>query len=263
MPIPCPCGHADTPVGDAKYLSTLDLTKGYWQIALNVEAREKNAFATPLRLYHFTRMPFGLHRAATPFQRLTDHTLKGLQGFAMAYINDILVYTSTWEEHLSHLRQVLSVLKHARLAVNRKKSFFGCTVLQYFCSNVGGGKIWAVQDKVEALDNSTPPHYALGTTKLSGFGQLLSPFCSPFCIHGRTLDRLAQDWGQSGQTPLPFPRSAPSLSGIKIALCKQTVLHAPLSNQPFVFHTNAYSSGLGVVLAQPSPQGEQPIVYLR
>lgn len=76
-----PMPHIDTLIhrmADAKFLSTLDLTKGYWQIPLDAKAKEKTASATPSGLYHFTRMPFGLHGAAASFQWLMGRTLKEL-----------------------------------------------------------------------------------------------------------------------------------------------------------------------------------------
>lgn len=80
----------------------------------------KNAFATPYGLYHFTKMPFGLHRTAVSFQLLMDKTLKGLQDFAVAYIDDILIFSETWEENLEDLVCVLAALHHADLVANRQ-----------------------------------------------------------------------------------------------------------------------------------------------
>lgn len=90
-------------LGRAQYLSALDLTKGYWQVPVRPQDRRKTAFATPTGLYQFKRMPFGLHGAASMFQRLVDRALEGCEGFARAYIDDIVVSSSTWAEHLDHL----------------------------------------------------------------------------------------------------------------------------------------------------------------
>lgn len=78
-------------LGAAKYLTALDLTKGYWQVPMNPEDKPKTAFATPTGLYQFTKMPFGLHGAAATFQRLVDRALQGCSSFARAYIDDIIV----------------------------------------------------------------------------------------------------------------------------------------------------------------------------
>ncbi|XP_075771602.1 uncharacterized protein LOC142823854 [Pelodiscus sinensis] len=91
-------------LGQAVYISTLDLSKGYWQIPLDPQAQEKTAFSTPFGLFQFRTMPFGLHGAAATFQRVMDRVLAPYAEFTAAYIDDIVIYSRTWEEHLGHLR---------------------------------------------------------------------------------------------------------------------------------------------------------------
>ena len=86
--------------GKAKFISTLDLTRGYWQVPLSEEAKEKSAFATPFGLFQFNVMPFGLQGAPATFQRLMDRLIQGLNGYSTAYLDDLVVYSETWEEHL-------------------------------------------------------------------------------------------------------------------------------------------------------------------
>ena len=100
-------------LGGAEYLTSLDLTKGYWQIPLRPGDKEKTAFVTPKGLFQFSRMPFGLHGAAATFQRLMDRVLAPVKAFAGAYIDDILIYSKSWEEHLEH--RVLQVLQEVQL----------------------------------------------------------------------------------------------------------------------------------------------------
>lgn len=94
-------------LGKAKYLSSLDLTKGYWQIPLAEEDKEKTAFCTPRGLFQLIYMPFGLHGAAATFQRLMDEVLEPITQYAAAYIDDIIVFSLPWEEHVQHLENVL------------------------------------------------------------------------------------------------------------------------------------------------------------
>ncbi len=93
-------------LGPAKYISTLDLTRGYWQVPVDPESRSMTAFTTPFGLHQFRVMPFGLHGAPATFQRLMDKVLAGLEEYAAAYIDDVAIYSDTWEEHLVHLREV-------------------------------------------------------------------------------------------------------------------------------------------------------------
>ena len=104
-------------LGRAQYLSTLDLTRGYWQVPVSANAQHKTAFATPFGLFEFRRMPFGLQGAPATFQRMMDRLLDGLGDFAKAYIDDLIIFSTSWEDHLKHLRTVLQRLQEASLTV--------------------------------------------------------------------------------------------------------------------------------------------------
>ena len=95
-------------LGKARYISTLDLAKGYWQVPVAVEDQPKTAFTTPFGL---TRMPFGLKGAPATFQRMMDMIVSGLSEFTNAYIDDIIIFSVTWKEHLLHLSLVLQRLQ--------------------------------------------------------------------------------------------------------------------------------------------------------
>lgn len=81
-------------VGAAKYITTLDLCKGYWQVPLEVSSRQYTAFRTPAGLFQFTVMPFGLHGAPATFQRLMDKVLQGCDHCSAAYLDDVVIYSS-------------------------------------------------------------------------------------------------------------------------------------------------------------------------
>lgn len=81
----------------------LDLTKGYWQIPMAQGDKEKTAFGTLWDLYQFTQMPFCLHGAATSFQQLMNLLLVLHHAYAAAYIDDLMIFSEQWEQHLQHL----------------------------------------------------------------------------------------------------------------------------------------------------------------
>ncbi|KAJ1127696.1 hypothetical protein NDU88_006089 [Pleurodeles waltl] len=112
-------------LGASKYLSTFDLTSGYWQIALTEGAKERSAFSTPDGHFQFKVMPFGMKNAPATFQRLVNQVLAGLDEFSAAYLDDIAVFSSTWEEHLQHLWRVLEALKKAGLTIKASKCQIG------------------------------------------------------------------------------------------------------------------------------------------
>ena len=103
----------------AKYFTTLDLVSGYHHIGLSKQAQKKSAFVTPFGKFEFKKVPFGLAQAPAYFQQLINEVLKELP-FAFSYLDDILIFSQTPEEHLSHLQQVFQQLREAGLE-NQKK----------------------------------------------------------------------------------------------------------------------------------------------
>ncbi len=109
----------------ARYFTTLDLMSGYWQVSLDPAAREKTAFVTHSGLSEFNVLPFGLCNAPATFQRLMQIVLAGLtRDFCFVYLDDIVVVSNTWEEHLTNLQAVFDRLKEAGLCLKPKKCSF-------------------------------------------------------------------------------------------------------------------------------------------
>ncbi len=113
-------------LGRARYISTLDLTKGYWQVPLSEEAKPKSAFSTPSGHWQYRTLPFGLHRALATFQRLMDILLRPHQQYAAAYLDDVVIHSERWEDHLGRLRRVLMELRRAGLTANPRKASADC-----------------------------------------------------------------------------------------------------------------------------------------
>ena len=123
-------------LGKAKYFSTLDLASGYWQVKMHPVSKEKTAFATYQGLYEFNVMPFGLKNAPSVFQRLMQRVLMDLNpkegpDFVSTYIDDVLIFSLTFEEHLIHLRHVLDRLIEVRLKLKPQKCHFICSEVEY------------------------------------------------------------------------------------------------------------------------------------
>ena len=112
---------------------------------------EKTAFITPYGKYEYLTMPFGLVTASSTFQRLMDRILQGLHGFAVAYLDDILIHSSTWEEHLEHLTIVFDKLREAGLTVKEAKCTFGEATCIYLGYVVGSRTVKPMQGKVSAI----------------------------------------------------------------------------------------------------------------
>ena len=144
-------------IGRANYITTLDLCKGYWQVPLESRSRPLTAFRTPLGLFQFTVMPFGLHGAPATFQRLMDRVLRGCEDCSTAYLDDVVVFSMTWEEHLEHIRRVLGAINAAGLTLNLQKCEWAKQETRYLGYLLGRGEVRPQVDKVEAIRNSPRP----------------------------------------------------------------------------------------------------------
>ncbi len=118
-------------LGAARFYSTLDLTKGYWQIPLSPLSKEKTAFTTPFGLHQFVTLPFGLFGAPATFQRLMDKVLRPHSAYAAAYLDDIIIHSNDWQRHMEHLRAVLRALRVAGLTANPRKCAIGRVEVRY------------------------------------------------------------------------------------------------------------------------------------
>ena len=147
--------------GQSKFITTLDLTKGYWQVPLSERARHKTTFATPFGLYQFNVMPFGLQGAPATFQRLMDVALQGLDDFAASYIDDIAIFSETWEEHLQHIRQVSQRLVESNLTVKVRKCKFGMARCGYL-----GLKLASKKRELSAIEPTNNIRLYVATSSL-------------------------------------------------------------------------------------------------
>ncbi|XP_068207747.1 uncharacterized protein [Palaemon carinicauda] len=136
-------------IGSAKFITKLDLLKGYWQVPLSDRAREISAFVTPFGLYECKVMPFGMKNSACTFQRLMNRVICGLKGTEI-YIDDLVVYSNDWSTHLVRLRKVFEALRSAGLVINLAKCEFGQAkkpfVIAVDASDVGLGSVLFQRD---------------------------------------------------------------------------------------------------------------------
>ena len=110
-------------MGKANFITTLDLAHGYWQAPVADEDTHKTAFASPFGLYQFCVMVFGLNGASATFQRLMNEVVRDLEKFAYAYLDDLVVFSDTWTEHLIHLETILEKLQEFGLTVELSNYF--------------------------------------------------------------------------------------------------------------------------------------------
>lgn len=140
------------------YISTIDLRSGYWQVSVKPEDRDKTSFTTPFGTFRFKRMPFGLKNAGATFQRLMDRFRRGLKDtVVIVYLYDIIVVSSSFEEHLQDLQKVFDRLHEFKLRAKREKCTFARSQIKFLGHIIGEEGIRPNEEKVAAILNLPPP----------------------------------------------------------------------------------------------------------
>ncbi|XP_069835633.1 uncharacterized protein [Dendropsophus ebraccatus] len=245
----------------AQYITIMDLSRGYWQIPMSKEAQERSAFITPFGLYEYVIMPFGMKNAPATFQRLVNQLLEEFEGFAVAYLDDIAVFSQTWEDHLSHLSQVLQRIQTAGLTIKPGKCQMAMTEVQYLGHRVGGGTLRPEQGKVEAVVAWPTPKTKKQVMSFLGTAGYYRKFIPNYSTLAKPLTDLTKK--RLPQVISWTPDCEQALTALKQALASAPVLQSPDFNRQFIVQTDASAYGLGAVLSQVNAAGEEhPILYL-
>jgi len=183
----------------ARYLSTIDLKNGYWQVPLAAESRPVTAFTVPGRgLMQFRVMPFGLHSAPATFQRLLDTVLgPALEPHVFVYLDDIIIVSTTLDDHLRHLSEVFKRLRRAKLRINPDKCRFAADQLRYLGHMVTPEGIHTDPEKTEAITRIPPPRNVREVRQFLGMLSWYRRFIDNFSERARPLTQLTgkkQKW---------------------------------------------------------------------
>jgi len=244
-------------VGNAAFVTKIDLLKGYWQVPLSDRAKEISAFVTPDHFLHYKVMAFGLRNAPATFQRLVNRVIKGMHNVE-AYLDDLVIYSASWSEHVEQLEELFSRLSRANLTVNLVKCEFGRATVTYLGKIVGSGQVRPVESKVEAITNFPMPTTRRELRRFLGMVGYYRSFCKNFSVVASPLTdllspKVAFKWTETCQL---------SFEKIKALLVSSPVLSAPDFSTPFFLAVDASDTGAGAVLLQLDQAGvEHPVCY--
>ena len=247
-----------TKVAHAKFFTKIDLSKGYWQVPMSPESKQLTAFLTPNGLFQFTVMPFGLVNAPASFSRLMRRLLDGLDG-AVNYIDDILIYSTTWEQHLATLTELLRRLRAARLTARPSKCFVGQTSVEFLGHVIEEGRVRPRPEKLKAIQEISRPQTKrelrsfLGTTNYyRKFIPNYSAIAAPLTDRTKNAEPNKIRWETSQEN---------AFTTLKEKLSNSPILHLPNLSQDFILRTDASNIGLGAILLQTIEDERFPVAY--
>jgi hypothetical protein len=252
--------HLFASLSQAKFFTKIDLTKGYWAIPIEKEDRDKTAFTTSKGQFRWVNMPFGLKTAGGIFNRMMRKLLLPLKrNDVHHFMDDILIATETWGEHLKALDAVVNALKEANLAAKPSKCFVGFDRLPYLGHEIGNGKMWPEDEKISKVKEATPPSTKKELRAFLGLTGFYRQYIKDYSSIATPLtDKTKKHESEKVKWDSDCQRS---FDGLKESLCKKPVLCMPDHSLDFTLRTDASDRGLGAVLMQDQGRGLQPIAY--
>ncbi|XP_047987137.1 uncharacterized protein LOC125226991 [Leguminivora glycinivorella] len=240
------------------FMSTIDLRAGYWQIKVKDEDQAKTSFVTPFGMYLFLRMPFGLRNAPATFQRLMDGFRISLSHIKLlVYLDDLIIMSTSFEQHLKDLQDVFARLKEYNLTANREKCNFCVAKIKYLGHYITADGLELDSDKISSILKMPAPS---NLKHLLSFIQTCSwyrRFVPNFAKVAEPLTRLTKkntEWTWTSEQQTAFETS-------KKLLVSAPVLAQADDSKPYIIKSDASSYAIGAVLVQGEGEQEHPVEY--
>ncbi|KAJ2941462.1 hypothetical protein O0L34_g3683 [Tuta absoluta] len=247
--------HAAKPT---PYMTSLDLKAGYWQVKIRPEDEDKTGFITPFGIYRFKRMPFGLRNAPATFQRLIDRFRLKLEHIKiLAYLDDIIIFSETFDKHLTDLRDVLQKMREFNLTVNEQKCRFCRSSIKYLGHIITPEGLQTDPEKAKAIADLSPPKTLKHLISFLQMSSWYRRFIGNFSGISEPLTRLTKknaqwSWGTMQEQ---------AYNELKKRLVSAPILKQANEKEPYILKTDASSYALGAVLVQGEGPEEHPVEY--
>uniref|UniRef100_A0A158P4S6 RNA-directed DNA polymerase n=1 Tax=Tetranychus urticae TaxID=32264 RepID=A0A158P4S6_TETUR len=243
----------------SKYFSTLDVKWGYWHIEMDPESIEKTAFVTHEGHYEWLVMPFGLKNAPATFQRILQRVLGSLlYNGAINYLDDIIIYSKTFSEHLQLLEKIFTLCKDNNIKLKLSKCDFAQNEVDYLGYIISEEGVRPSKQKVKAVEHFPVPSNVKEVRQFLGLANYYRRFIDKFSTISKPLTRLlckniAFHWKDEHQTAFQI---------LKNKLINEPVLAIYNKDEPCTLYTDASKIGIGATLVQTDKHGlEHPIAY--
>jgi hypothetical protein len=255
-------------IGNARVLSKIDLASGFWQVRLTEQAVPKTAFNTIWGKYEWLAMPFGLCNAPATFQTLMNEALRPFLGkFVIVYLDDVLIFSKTKEEHYEHLEKVLEVLRRERLVIQPEKCTFATDQLEFCGHTIGKGQIKPIPAKVDIVKNWPRPRNVHELRQFLGLATYYRRFIRGFASICVPLHELLKESDVELRKlkfrPIRWNVACEmAFRKLKRMLTDEPILIQPDLSKPFTIETDASEWAIGMVLLQLGADGRlHPIAF--
>ena len=245
-------------LGGAQFFSCLDEASGYWQIPMSPQSRPKTAFITHHGLFEFNVMPFGLCNAPATFQRAMQVILAGLEEICGVYLDDIIVFSNSVEEHFQNLDQVFNRLTEAGLKLKPQKCKFMSREVPYLGHMISTDGVSPDKRKTEAIERFPVPKNVKELRSFLGLASYYRKFVAGFAELTHPLRALLREgvqynWSENCQR---------AFCNLKKRLVTTPVLAYADFSKTFYVETDASGYGLGAILEQEQKDGKlHPVAY--
>jgi len=250
-------------LGEAKVFSTLDCNAGYWQVLIADGDCEKTAFVCHKGAYHYKRMPFGLTNAPATFQRALDIILSGVKWQScLVYLDYVIVFSKTQEEHVQHLDAVLGLFRVAGVTLILLKCRFFRTTVEYLGHEITPGRLGVLQAHTKALWEAAFPTTRTQVRSLIGMCNVFRRFVPNFARVATPLTDLAGSTAPVTVLP-PTPEQLLEFEELKRRLTQPQVLALPRAGHKYVLDVDACGTQVGAALLQEQEEGGlRPVAYI-
>ena len=243
----------------AKFISKVDLNKGFHQIPISKSDMHKTAFCTPWGKFQFCMMPFGLRNGPAVFQRLMDQLLHQDRDIAVVYIDDIAIFSPTWEAHCQDISRILGRLSSAGLTANLKKCVWGQTHCEFLGHLVGDGQVRPADLKVKAIRQFGQPQTKRHVRQFLGLAGYYRKYVKDFAGHSFNLSEATR---KSAPEKVAWTSALEDeFLYLKQQLCAFPMLTLPTVGDLFLLQTDASGVGLGAVLSVLRGGVELPVAF--
>ena len=240
----------------ATYFTTLDLHTGYDHIPLDKPSIPKTAFNSPFGKFEYIKVPFVLAQAPAYFQELMTGILKDFP-FAIAYLDVIIIFSKTPQEHLSHIHMVFEKLKSANLSMKKSKCSFFSKEIQYLGHILSATGIQPLTSKTHTIQNMKPPTTPKQVRAFLGIVEYYREFIKGFAKIAKPLTLLTRqqvkfDWTSTHHA---------AFLQLKEAIVQAPILHYPNPTKKYIVYPDTSDDACGAQLSQEHNGTEFPVAF--